>query len=258
MRIAGCGLIIISIATLWGCAATGELADKPLQLQPGQGIAGIVLDAPNRITQIEYTAKDAKGAGFEVPDTKGGPSLYLVPVQAGRYCLQHFRYWRTIFDSVQDLGCFTAVAGQITYAGTIVPSPYLSGAQTDQQFNPSEFEAMLHQQYPVIAALYPVASASAPPPNSNATPASNLLSTWVQNVPNQQAQSIYVQNNASWTVELVSLRLYECSNIRPACGTTELRVTLGPFARKELMKVEPAHSEESYSFMYDFKYRTVD
>src|SRR5574337_519334 len=132
MRILGCGLIIISIAMLCGCASTSELANKPVQLQPGQGIAAIVLDAPNRITQIKYTAKGANGSGFEVPDTKGGPSLYLVPVQAGRYCLQHFRYWRTIFDSVQDLGCFTAVAGQITYAGTIVPSHYLSGAQTDQ------------------------------------------------------------------------------------------------------------------------------
>src|SRR5574337_777381 len=258
MRILGCGLIIISIAMLCGCASTSELANKPVQLQPGQGIAAIVLDAPNRITQIKYTAKGANGSGFEVPDTKGGPSLYLVPVQAGRYCLQHFRYWRTIFDSVQDLGCFTAVAGQITYAGTIVPSPYLSGAQTDQQFNPSEFEAMLHPQYPVIAGLYPVASAAAPPPNSNATPASNLLSTWVQNVPDQQAQTIYVQNNASWSVELVNLRLYNCTNIKPACVTTALHVTLGPFASKELMTVEPAQGGESYSFMYDFNYRNVD
>lgn len=252
------GLVAISLAALWGCASTGELADQPVQLKPGQGIAAVVLDAPNRITQIKYLAKSAHGTSFEVPDTQGGPSLYLVPVQAGRYCLRHFRYWRTVFDAVQDLGCFTAVAGQITYAGTIVPSPTLSGAQTEQQFNPLEFEAMLHQQYPVIAGLYPVATAPAPPPGSHATPGSNLLSTWLEYARQPQVQKIYVQNNASWSVELVTLHLYDCSNVKPACGTSVLHTTLGPFARQELMTVAPAQAGEPYSFEYDFKYRDVD
>ncbi|MGB9430421.1 MAG: hypothetical protein WCC11_11210 [Gammaproteobacteria bacterium] len=252
------GLWVILIAALLGCASTGELANKPVQLQPGQGIAAIVLDAPNRITQIKYAAKDSNGGGFEVPDTQGGPSLYLVPIHAGRYCLQHFRYWQTIFDSVQDLGCFTAVAGKITYAGTIVPSPYLSGAQTDQQFNPAQFHAMLQQQYPVIAGMYAVASASEPPAGVQATPASNLISTWGENVPNRQAQAVYAQNNSSWSVEIVNLHLYDCSNIKRACGTSALHVTLGPFARKELLVVEPANTNAPYAYMYDFNYHNVD
>lgn len=257
MRIRYC-LLVILMAALLGCASTGELANKPVQLQPGEGIAAIVLDAPNRITQIKYEAKDANGGGFEVPDTQGGPSLYLVPVQAGRYCLQHFRYWRTIFDSVRDLGCFTAVAGKITYAGTIVPSPNLSGAQTDQQFNPAQFHAMLHQQYSVVANMYAVASAPEPPAAAHATAASNLISTWVENVPNGQAQAIYVQNNSSWSVEIVQLRLYDCSNIKQACGTSTLHAVLGPFARKELMVVEPVSSDAPYAYMYDFNYQDVD
>lgn len=251
-------LLVILMAALLGCASSSELANKPVQLQSGQGIAGIVLDAPNRITQIKYVATDARGGGFEVPDTQGGPSLYLIPVQAGRYCLQHFRYWRAIFDSVQDLGCFTAVAGKITYAGTIVPSPNLSGAQTDQQFNPAQFHAMLQQQYPVIAGMYVVASAPEPPAGVQATPASNLISTWVENVPHGAGQAIYVQNNSSWSVEIVNLRLYDCSNIKQACGTSTLHAALGPFVRKELMVVEPASTDAPYAYMYDFNYRNVD
>lgn len=251
-------LLSALVVVLSACASTSELTDRPVQLLPNQGIAAIVLDAPNRITRIKYVAKDANGTSFEVPDTAGGPSLYLVPVNAGRYCLQHFRYWRSEFDSVQDLGCFTAIAGHITYAGTIVPSPDLSGAQTDQQFNPTEFGTMLHQQYPVIAGQYPAAAAPTPPPGSNATPQTNLISTWIENVPNHQAQAIYVQNNASWSVRIVDLRLYNCANIKQPCDTSTVNIVLGPFARKQLLIVDPTDTTMEYSYQYDFNYQTVD
>jgi hypothetical protein len=67
-----------------------------------------------------------------------------------------------------------------------------------------------------------------------------------------------VQNNSSWSVEIVNLRLYDCSNIKPACGTSTLNVTLGPFARKELMDIEPATTDVPYAYMYDFNYHDVD
>ena len=252
------GLLAILATVCCACASTSELTDKPVQLQPGQGIAAIVLDAPNRITQIKYVAKDPGGSSFEVPDTQGGPSLYLVPVRAGRYCLQHFRYWRTIFESVQDLGCFTAVAGKITYAGTIVPSPSLSGAQTDQQFNPEEFDSMLHQKYSVIVGMYPVTAAPPLPAGVNATSQTDVLSTWVQNITGSVAQGIYVQNNSSWTLEVTDFNLTDCVNTKPACGSRQLNVNIGPFSRKQLMVVEPADAHAAYSYQYSYHYDNVD
>jgi len=256
----GLGMTVVGALIMAGCAATGELADKPVQLQADQGIAAIVLDAPNRITQITFMAKDAGGINFEVPDTRGGPSLYLVPVKAGRYCLKHFRYWRVIFDAKQDLGCFTVIAGHITYTGDLVPSPgtFSNDATTDQEFIPTTFADMLHQQYPVLAGRYPMASAPMPPAGVDATPATDILSTWVENMSGSIGQAIYVQNNSSWTVEISDFNLTGCINTKPACGSRQLDVAIGPFARKRLIVVGPVDAHAAYAYRYNYHYQNVD
>lgn len=256
MKIIGT-LTLALVVGVAGCATTHELTDTPVTLQPHQGIAAVVLNAPNRITQITFTAKDPGGSDFEVPDTQGGPSLYLVPVVAGRYCLKHFRYWRAVFNSVQDLGCFTVIAAHITYTGDLVPSQELSGAILDQQYNPDGFLTMLHQQYPVIAKLYPIAAAPAPPASVNATSAIYPISTWVTDLAGRNAQAIFVQNNTSWSQKIVSFRLFRCVNVKQVCGTRQMDVVVGPFARKELTVIEPA-GEGAYQYQYDYQYQTVD
>lgn len=242
---------------LTGCAATHELTDTPVTLQPDQGIAAVVLNAPNRITQITFASKDPGGTGFEVPDTQGGPSLYLVPVVAGRYCLKHFRYWRAVFNSIQDLGCFTVSAAHITYTGDLIPSQALSGATLDQQYNPDGFHTLLHQEYPVIANLYPIAVAPAPPAGVNATSAIFPVSTWAANLPGRNDQAIFVQNNTSWSEKIVRFRLFQCINVKQQCGERPMDVVLGPFARKQLMVIEPA-AAGAYQYQYDYQYQNVN
>jgi len=252
------GMTIFSAVLMAGCASTSELTDKPIQLQPDQGIAAIVLDAPNRITQISFVAKDPGGTDFEVPDTQGGPTLYMVPVKAGRYCLKHFRYWRVIFNSKQDLGCFTVIAGHITYSGDLVPSPSPMGATLDQEFIPTTFTDMLHKQYPLLAGMYPAASAPKPPAGADATPATNIMSTWIENISGSNAQAIYLQNSSSWTVEIINFNLSDCINTNPACGNRQVNVAIGPFARKQLMVIEPVDEHSAIEYRYDFNYQNVD
>ncbi|HEX5340236.1 MAG TPA: hypothetical protein VFX47_05100 [Gammaproteobacteria bacterium] len=251
-------LVIVLAVMLTGCASTTELADKPIQLQSNQGIAAIMLNAPHRITQITYAAKAHGATGFEVPDTQGGPALYLVPVQAGRYCLKHFRYWRVVFKSTQELGCLTVVAGHITYGGEIVPSIGPDHAITDQQFNLAAFTGMLHKQYPVLAGMYPLASAPPPPAGVDATAPTERTSTWTQVLPGGQNQAVYVQNNTSWTIELTDLNLIVCRNIAASCGPHSLNMMIGPFARKQVMLITPADGTLAYSYRYDFSYVNAD
>lgn len=248
----------LPVAILAGCASTGELADKSVQLQPGQGIAAIMLDAPHRITQIAYVAKDKGGTDFEVSDTRGGPALYLVPVTAGRYCLKHFRYWRVVFRSTADLGCVTVKAGHITFGGVIVPSIQPDQAITDQQYKPDEFITTLHRQYPVLAGMFPLASAPPPPAGVDATPSTSRVSTWTQTAPDGKAQTIYVQNNTSWSIELTDLDLVLCDNADVKCGEHKLDVMIGPFARKALMTIKSVDPSVALSYRYDFSYVNAD
>ncbi|MDE2090291.1 MAG: hypothetical protein KGJ08_00120 [Gammaproteobacteria bacterium] len=256
----GFGLTVLAALIMAGCASTSELTDKPIQLQPDQGIAAIVLDAPNRITQISFVAKDPGASSFEVPDTQGGPMLYMVPVKAGRYCLMHFRYWKTIFKSKQDLGCFTVIAGRITYTGDLIPSgsPLSSEAVLHHEFNFMTFTDRLHKQYPVLASLFPLASAPQPPSGVDATPTTNIMSTWIENISGSNAQAIYIQNNSSWSMQVINFNLTDCINTNPACGNRQMNVTFGPFTRKQIMVIGPVDVHAIYEYHYDYNYRDVD
>jgi hypothetical protein len=255
IRIGSCVLLVIALA---GCASPAGLVDKPLKLPAGDGIAAIMLDAPHRITQISYVAKDKGGTNFEVPDTQGGPALYLVPVPAGRYCLRYFRYWQVVFRSSQDLGCLSVVAGHITFGGDIVPSIQPDQAITDQQYNLEQFTGMLHKQYPVLANMYPLAVAPSPPAGVDATPPTYAVSTWSQDIPGGLNQAVYLQNNTSWTIELTDFYMLECKNTNPDCGTSKLNITLAPFERKQVMIVKPADPGLPYEYRYDYDVINVD
>ncbi|HEV2111902.1 MAG TPA: hypothetical protein VGT99_11155 [Gammaproteobacteria bacterium] len=232
--------------------------DRPIQLLPGQGLAAVVMNAPARITQISFVGKSPGTERFEVPDTQGGWTLYLVPVQAGRYCLQHFRYGRVIFNSREDLGCFTALPGHITYAGDIAPSIEPDGAVTDQQFNPIAFSNELHIQYPVLAAAYPVAAPAPAPAEVGDVDATGRTSAWTQEVPGSRSQAIYVRNNTSWSIKLTALSLSDCENVKEPCTRAPLDVVLEPFAIERVFTVDAADPNSALSYRYGFTYRNAD
>lgn len=243
---------------LAGCASNVLQADKPAQLLPGEGIAGIVLNAPTRITQISYKGMSPGAKGFEVPDTQGGWTLYLVPVPAGRYCLQHFLYWRTIFNSDQDLGCLTVLPGKISYGGDIVPSILPDHAETDQQYDPIPFNNELHKQYPAIAAAYPVAASAPPPAGVDLNLIQDRISAWAVNAADGKSQEIYLRNNTSWSLKVTDVVLSDCDNVKQACGKTALDVVLDPFATRRIFVVEPLDTQKTYSYGYNYDYQNVD
>lgn len=251
-------IVIGIMAALAGCATAGLQQDGPIQLGPDQGLAGIVMNAPTRITQISFAAKDPGGKKFEVPDTQGGWTLYLIPVKAGRYCLQHFRLSRIIFDSVQDLGCFTVLPGHITYSGDMVPSIGPDEAVTDHQFNPTLFVEALHKLFPILAGTYPLAAPTPPPAGTDATSDDREMSTWVQDVPVTGSQAVYVKNNTSWSVKITDFSLTACMNIKQACVKTPMDTVVAPFQTRQIVVIEPAQPNAAYSYRYDYHYDDVD
>ena len=253
------GILTLLALVTSACSEVQPLPDGPLQLAPGQGLAAVVMDAPGPVLGIEYAAKSKDGTDFAVPDTRGdGLALALVPVTAGRYCLRHFVFDNNAFEPSQELGCLTVLPGHITYGGHIVPESGADGSITDQQFRPTEFLAALHRQYPKLAAAYPVAAASGPPAGVQATPDTQELSTWIQDIPDTRSQAIYIQNDTGWAMHLTRIRIYLCSNVEQTCGLHPMDVVLAPFETRQVLELSPADPAANYAYRYDFNYERVD
>lgn len=254
----------VSLLLLTGCGSIPVLDDQPLQLQPGQGIAAITLDAPQRIQQMKFAPRFKGGSAFEVPDTQGGPSLYLLPVQAGRYCLQHFYYDRHSVESKEDLGCFTVVEGHLSYSGTIVPETQQfngSGATTlytSHYYYPGSFEQMLTTRYPKLAAAYPLAEAPAAPEGVKIGSPDHELSTWTEEDPLTHVHTIFIRNNTSWDVKLERLTLTDCVNIDQPCDEHKLDTVLAPFEIRQIMSIGPTDKHMGFSYSYNYRSRSVD
>jgi hypothetical protein len=250
--------MLAAVLALAACSSQPVVSDDPQPLPPGEGIAAVVLDAPERIQEIQFVPRFPGGSKFEVPDTQGGATLYLVPVKAGRYCLQHFYYHRARVNSTEDLGCFTVIAGHITYSGDIVPelgefnSHDNTTVYTRMDHEPTIFRRLL-AGYPKMAAAYPVAAAAPvslqegmDPPSKDAE-----LGFWYESGPDQ-TESIDVQNNTAWNMKISHLQLLECENLAQPCVDMPLNVVLGPFESRKLLTLGPADKHEEYNFRYQY------
>ena len=257
-------LALSSCLLLAACASAPMLQDQPLQLQPGQGIAAVSLDAPQRIQQMKFSPRFKGGSSFEVPDTQGGPSLYLLPVQAGRYCLQHFYYDHNSIESKEDLGCFTVVEGKITYSGTIVPETGQfngSGATTlytSHYYYPASFHEMLKASYPKLAAAYPLAEAPAAPEGARVTPPGHELSAWTVADDKTQVNAVFIRNNTSWSVKLERFLVSECVNVQQPCGERKLDIVLAPFEVRQIATLSAADKHAGFSYSYNYDFVSVD
>jgi hypothetical protein len=250
--------VLAVVLSLAACGTQPVVSDDPQPLAPGDGIAAVVLDAPDRIQEIQFAPRFPGGDKFEVPDTQGGATLYLVPVKAGRYCLEHFYYHRAAVKSVEDIGCFTVVAGDITYSGDIVPqledfnSRDNTTIYTRLDHEPTLFRRLL-AGYPKMAAAYPLAAAApvslqegVDPPSKDAE-----LGFWYEFGPDQ-SESINVQNNTSWNMKITHLQLSDCQNLAQPCTDVPLNVTLGAFESRKLMTLGPADKHKDYNFQYQY------
>lgn len=158
-------------ALLCGCGLAPIDDDQAVTLGPDQGIAAVVLDALNPISQFTIESTDPKGATIKVPSAPIGVSLYLFVVPAGRYCVSRYSVGMTNIrtDSPGHGDCFDVVAGKIAYSGNLAPRAFNSGGtwvrnelvgydiRTLQNFEWPQFEKKLRDEHPVLAAKYPIA-----------------------------------------------------------------------------------------------------
>ena len=251
-------VVLAVVLALAACSSQPTVSDDPQPLPPGEGIAAVVLDAPERIQEIQFAPRFSGGSKFEVPDTQGGATLYLLPVKAGRYCLQHFYYHGSRVNSTEDLGCFTVIAGHITYSGDIVPelgefsSHDNTTLYTRMDHEPTMFRRLL-AGYPKMAAAYPVAAAApvtlqegVEPPSKDAE-----LGFWYEFGPDR-TESIDVQNNTAWNMKITHLQLVDCENLAQPCADMPLNQVLGPFESRKLLTLGPADQHKEYSFRYQY------
>ncbi|MGE5624177.1 MAG: hypothetical protein ACM3ZT_01360 [Bacillota bacterium] len=263
MRMLLAGFSVLLIAFLGGCGSNPVVVDAPAALQPDQGVAAVVLSAPDRITKIKFAPRFKGGDSFEVPDTLGGAALYLVPVKAGRYCLENFFYNNTNFKSVKDLSCFTVVAGHITYGGEVEPelNTYSNertvGMYTKHEYDSQFFHQLLQEKFPKMAAAYPLAGPAPLPAGIKPPSQDKELSTWVQMDPDH-GHSVYVQNNASWTVVLERFQLLGCENVAESCGEQTLDLELAPFETRRIMTINPADPKQPFYYQYQYNFRGKD
>jgi hypothetical protein len=232
------------------------MSDAPRTLQPDEGIAAVVLDAPARIQQVQFAPRFPGGSSFEVPDTQGGATLYLVPVKAGRYCLQHFFYDRGTSRSETDVACFTVIAGHITYSGNIVPELQdigegKSSITVDQHHQPAMFMKLLQANYPKMAAAYPLAAPPPVPPGVEAPSSADELGFWYQNGPDR-SQTLNVQNNTAWRMKITRLKLYNCENLAQPCSDSKMDLELGPFETRKIMTFTPADQQQAYTYRFQY------
>lgn len=258
MRIAAISCCLLLLA----CSTTPVFDGQPLQLQPGQGIAAVTLDASQRIQQLKFAARFKGGKTFEVPDTAGGPSIYLVPVQ-GRYCLQHFYYDHNSIESREDLGCFTVVEGKITYSGTIVPETqrFNSGDETtiytSHYYRPNVFRNMLVASYPKLSAAYSLAEAPAAPEGVKVSSGDKELSSWIV-TEDKTHHTVYIRNNTSWSVKPQRFTVTDCANLQQPCGDQGLDTVLAPFEVRKIETFSPADPQADFSYTYNYGFRGVD
>lgn len=254
----------VLLLVLTGCGSQPVAVDQAVVLQADEGVAAVVMDAPDRISKIQFTPRFPGGSKFEVPDTQGGPSLYLVPEKAGRYCLQHFTYHGGRVESQEDLGCFTVIAGHITYSGDIEPElqNYSEGNSTTiftkNVHNLAQFRELLKANYPKLAAAYPLAAAAPPPAGIDPPSADDEIGSWMQQDDKDRTYTIYVQNNTAWNMKLTRFRLYDCENLAQACDDKKLDLSLAPFETRKVLTVGPADAHASYNFRYQYWHEEAD
>src|SRR5882724_1646486 len=161
-------LLLLGASLLAGCAVLNSqppiTPGQSAQLQPGEGIAALVMDTLDPVTQVLLVSTDDKGPTLDLPSMPAGRTLALFPVPTGVYCLKQFSYGRYRFYSKKlELGCFQVTEGHISYSGSIKPTAGRDpatgedGAMIEQAYEPAIFMALLKQQYPQVLAAYPTA-----------------------------------------------------------------------------------------------------
>lgn len=258
-------LFLSAAAVLSGCASVGgQLPIAPgqaVQLQPGEGIAALLMDTYDPVSQVRLESPDDKNPTLVLPSMPAGRALALFEVPAGIYCLKQFNSGRFQFRSRSfDVGCFHVSAGHISYSGNMVPTddPHPTsgahGALTDQQYQPTVFLALLKQQYPQLMAAYPTAGPSPASEGGDQNDINQQMATWFVEAADHRSYDVFFRNNTNWDLTLTEFDVTTCDNLKQPCGKQAEHVAVAPNTTIKFTTLEQADPKQSYQFQYEYNY----
>ncbi|HEY1771902.1 MAG TPA: hypothetical protein VGH91_01770 [Gammaproteobacteria bacterium] len=277
-RILAAGLL----ATLCACGTEPIQQDQPIVLESGQGLAAVVFDTKDPLTDVVIQSGDTKLGITSVPI---GTNLYMFQVPAGSYCFTGFYVSSWRFSPTDKRGqCFEVKAGELGYSGALAPRADGGGVTTHQDMDLGLLRSLMRAHYPIIAKQFmppeaqaytaadlhalaagtteaPV-SATAPVPTSvtprNPPAAGNdQISSWFEDVPGTDAQVIFIRNNTGWPMQVKRFELYDCVAVKQKCGVQRFTLNLPPHATKQVMIVEPDDPYDAYTFRDRYIYGFV-
>ena len=146
------------LLSLAGCGLDPVQPDQEIALQPGQGIAAVVIDTLDPLNAFYIKSGDHDSAPvIKIPHVEVGVHLFIFVVPSGSYCVTRFSSGSYYFtaDDPKHGACFDVIAGKVAYSGNLSPRGYNGRVITDQDYNWPAFEKMFKQQYPKLA-LYPI------------------------------------------------------------------------------------------------------
>ena len=141
---------------LTACSVAPIQQDQPVRLSQGQGLAAVMLDTLDPLSQVNIDPSAPGGANFSISAVPIGKNIYLFAVPAGHYCFTSYRYGRwEMYGKGGELGCFDVPAGGLGYSGTLAPRVENGKVVTHQVMDPAGFRALLTALYPAIARQFP-------------------------------------------------------------------------------------------------------
>lgn len=142
------------VSLLCACAAAPLPQDQPVTLARDQGLAAVMLDTLDPLTQVTFQQQGG-GRKLVVPVVPAGINIYLFPTRAGRYCMTRFHFASFDFTTQGVQECFQVSAGQLSYSGTLAPRVEAGRPVTHQVMDPQGFRVLLGEHYPSIARQFP-------------------------------------------------------------------------------------------------------
>ena len=146
----------VLLVGLAACGTQPIQQDQTVRLSAGQGLAVVMLDTYDPLTQVRIEPRSQGGTELDIPSAPAGKTLYLFPAPAGRYCLVSYKYGRyTLSGGGGGFGCFDVQDGKLAYGGTLTPRAVDGKVVTHLVMDPGGFRALLKKLYPSVAAQFP-------------------------------------------------------------------------------------------------------
>ena len=265
-------LALAACVLLAACSSVQPIQqDQPVLLSKGNGLAAVVMNTEDPLTEVFVKPAASGGTTMEIPSVPVGRTIYLFEVKAGNYCLQQFHFGQIeFFGQGADVECFVVPEGQLGYSGDLMPRVNNSQVFIHQDYDFDSFRTLLRRDYPKVAAQFasqappastaaePAAQAPVPPglPAAAEKPSCNLQTCmWFENMTGSQSQAIYIQNKTQWTIRITTLQLYDCVNIKQTCGTGQVNIRLAAHTSKRVLTIDPADPAGAYTFYVRYQYQ---